>query len=418
MKDIFLNFPRNNYWSSMKYFFKAIFLKQKCDVVFVALNHFNRGENAKNNFFQPFKDSCKKHNINYIIFEETDLKGAFNMYPRNKGAIPLDFITLLQVILRKLFSQRNLNYTMYDNYYKREVLISKILKLLFFRKFKSNIYIVLAHNNVTLWRVINPNSFIIDYQHGMIWNGHDGTLIDSKPSKIKVLNDVISMVYGKSFQDLLFQEDKTNFYTEKNVIDIGFFQKVPALTKKINNKTILYTLQNVDMESTFEYYKMIQNIIYDNKEFFQKNGYKILFKNHPRYDRNDKLLFDANLSFLSFIEDNILIENIVDDIAIHITSKSTAAFDVALRGIPTIFIDMLEARSPSEMFIRQYNYPLNNFIITETKQVEKILVRLENQNYFEETSFRVYNWARSFYQDFDESKFLKLLNKGEKSDAN
>jgi len=400
-----------SFYKSLKFFLKLLFIKKNYDVVFVSFNHFNRGKNGENIFFKPFIDVCKNNNLNYVYLEETDLKGAFNNYPRNKDAIPLDFITFLQVILRKLFSKENRDYSKYDIYYEREIKVSKFLKRLFFKNFKSNVYIMLAHNNVVLWREINKKAFIMDYQHGMIWNGHDSTMINNKPAPIKKLNNVKTLVYGKGFQELLISNDKTNFFNKKNVIPIGYYLPINSFKHKNNNKIILYTLQNVDMESNEKYYNIIKKIIFTNADFFEKNGYKIFFKNHPRYDKNDKLVFDKHFSFIYFINDNLSLKEFLrtKNVSIHITSKSTTAFDVALRGIPTIFIDMLKIRSPREMFVEQYKYPFENFIINKPIQLQKILNELENTEYYNKVSSKVYEWARYFYSDFDEKLFFKLV---------
>jgi len=398
-------------FKSILYFISIMFKNKNYDIAFVYLNHFNReGENP---FFKNFIEVCKENNINYIEFEETDLKGAYSHYPRNPEAVPLDFITLIQVLLRKIFTKKNKNYSIeeYDNYYKREKKVSKIIKDIFFRKFNAKMYIVLANNNVTLWREINPLSKIIDYQHGMIWNGHDTTLINSKPHSIKIKNNIINMVYGRGFKELLIRFDKTGFYSKKNIIDIGFYQKLSPYQKRKNKRVILYSLQNVDLSSNKEYYEVIKKIIYANKNYFIENNYQIIFKNHPRYDRNDKLIFEEELSFLSWMDDNASIDKIIDDVSLHITSKSTTAFDFALKGIPTIFVDMLESRSPREIFFNQYNYPINEFILTDETQLQQLLPATEDDKRYQEYSKLVYDWAREFYQDFDEEKFLNLIKK-------
>ena len=76
-------------------------------------------------------------------------------------------------------------------------------------------------NNVTLWRCINPSSCIVDYQHGIIFDGHIGYINDKSPPKIKSDNDIITFVYGEWFKNLLITSDNTKFYSKKNVINIG-----------------------------------------------------------------------------------------------------------------------------------------------------------------------------------------------------
>jgi len=252
----------------------------------------------------------------------------------------------------------------------------------------------------------------------MIWNGHDTTLVDFEPHQIKTKNSIINMVYGKRFRDLLIDFDKTNFYSQNNVIDIGFYNKISSYQKRENKRVILYSLQNVDLGSNREYYEIIKKIIYSNQDYFIQNNYKIIFKNHPRYDRNDKLIFEEELSFVSWVDDNVSIDKITNDISLHITSKSTTAFDFALKGIPTIFVDMLSSRSPKDIFFNQYNYPIKEFRVTKKEQLEPLLDMLETNQKYQEYSYQVYSWAKEFYQEFDEKKFINLIKNSEYSHEN
>ncbi len=401
------------YIKSASYFLKTIFVPMNYDIVFVQHNHFNRNSEGSNPFFVPFLDLCKKHNLKYIIFEEVSISGNFSMYPRNPNAHPMDFLKVIQLGLRKIFSNKNVDYTDYIKFYEREMKVVKLITTVFFRRFKSKAYVVLAHNNVELWRSINHTANIIDYQHGMIWDGHDTTIVNSSAAKIKVYNNVISMVYGKGFKNLLIGNDTSGFYTEDNVIDIGYYHEISAKEEKRNQKVILYTLQNVDMDNNTKYYEMVRNILYANRQFLEENGYKVLIKNHPRYNRADKLVFGQSLSFVQFVDDNIPLIDILDKVSIHITSKSTTTFDVGLKGIPTIFIDMLDIRSPKDMFMCQYQYPYENFLIKEQQRLKNVLEYLEEERIYQEVSDNIYVWARSFYQDFDGSKLIKLINEGD-----
>jgi hypothetical protein len=232
---------------------------------------------------------------------------------------------------------------------------------------------------------------------------------NSIPSEIKVKSDVISMLYGFGFKELLIREDKTNFFSDENIIDIGYYNSISTMPSRINNKNILYTLQNVDMESNIEYYKVVRNLILTNKHVFETRGYKLFIKNHPRYNRTEKLIFDEELPFITYIDDDLTINDIINDISLHITSKSTVAFDLALKGIPTIFIDLLEVRSPHEMFVNQFKYPIPYFVINNTKNLKDNLLKLENEEFYCKACSEVYEWSKLYYQNFDNDKFLKLL---------
>lgn len=390
----------------LKSYIQIVSIKRKeVEIVFVYLNHFNRNKYGSNPFLVPFINYCDKNKFKYLLIEETDLKGAFDSYPRNKDAIKLDIVTLFQVLLRKIFKLKS---NKYEDFYKRELKISKIIKNIFFKKLYTKNIILLAHNNVILWKELFPNAKIFDYQHGMIWNGHEGTLENHIPVPVKTYNNVNTLVYGNGFKNLLMKFDKTKFYTEKNVIPIGHYQSIKQFINRKNTKNILYTIQNVDLNSYNEYYKSIKSILNELKIIANNKGYKIYIKNHPRCSVADSFKDIDHI----VITDNLSINELIKqyDLSLHITSKSTTAFDFALESIPTIFIDNYEKRSPTEMFFIQYNYPLENFKIIKSEEISSLLTKLEDESYYSKCSKKVFSWAEDFYQNFNISLLKKVLN--------
>ncbi len=119
---------------SIYYFIKLIFIAKEYDVVFVSSTSFNRGKDGENNFFKPMIEYCIKNDISYIVFEETYFKSYIN-FDIDKKSIPLDFITIVQIIFRKIFNLRYEKPTTVDKIYYQDLKIAKILKSLFFKKF-------------------------------------------------------------------------------------------------------------------------------------------------------------------------------------------------------------------------------------------------------------------------------------------
>ena len=114
---------------SICFFIRLIFIGQKYDVVFVSSAYFNRGKLGENKLFQPMIECCKKNNLSYKLFEDTDLKGEYVQFNRFKGSIPLDFISLTQVILRKIYNIIYKEPILESELYIRELKISKIKAL-------------------------------------------------------------------------------------------------------------------------------------------------------------------------------------------------------------------------------------------------------------------------------------------------
>ena len=399
----------------MHYFLKLIFIGKSYDVVFVSSSFFNRGEGGENTLLKPMIESCIKNNLSYLIFEDTDVKGIYKNFSRNSQAIKFDFITIIQIILRKIFNWKSRNNLSKDQVFLNELKISKILKKIFFRKFHSKIYVTLLWNNITLWRCIDPKACVMDYQHGIIFDGHEESIKYGKPPIIKQLNNIITLVYGDAFKNILINNDATGFYSKKNVITVGLKKELYTLKKSQDNiKKILFTLQIVpDWENkniNELYVDIVENLIRSNVEYLSNNNYEIIFRNHPRF--TDKTCPNVNLNydFISF-DNKTSINDLIDNVYIHMTFHSTSTLDAAASGTPTILIDMHNHFSPNEIYLKQYKYPFEDLVIRNQEDFRNILDLLNNKQIYNKKCEDIYKWSKGIYHDFDMSAFKNLLIK-------
>ena len=395
----------------MHYFLKLIFIPKDYDVVFVSSETFNRGKGGENFLFKPMIEFCKKNNLNYIIFEDPYFK-SYTDYTKNEESISLDFILIAQIILKKIYNLIYKKPTNIDEIYYQELKISKILKFCFLKKFRSAVYITLIWKNVTLWRCINPSACIVDYQHGVINNGHEGYIKYNQPPMVKLKNNITTLVYGDWFKRTLIDNDKSNFYSKKNVITVGtnkiLNEKNTLLT---NNKRIVFTLQltpDFQEKENKLYAKIVDKIIDTNAHFLSENNYEIIFKHHPRYSTYNCPDINTKYDFIS-LDNKTPTSDLLKSASLHMTFHSTSAFDASIIGIPTIFIDMLEVLSPNDMFINQYQYPCKDLVIKDYKDFKNILVNIDNKEIFNQCSNDVYQWSKEFYDDFDEKVFQDFL---------
>ena len=409
-----------NMLASARYFLKLIFISKEYDVVFMSSAFFNRGEAGENLLLKPMIEFCKKNNISYAIIEDTDLKGEYKSFVRNKESIPFDFISLLQIFFRKIYNLIVKKPTNLNEEYARDLKISSILKSLFFKRFSSKVYLTLLWNNVTLWRRISPNACIADYQHGIIFDGHRGYVIDGNPPHVKSSNEVFTLVYGGRFKNLLIENDNSGFYNEKNVIRVGLNKIIdkPKITSR-SNKKILFTLQITadfqEKEFNKQYVQIVEKLIDNNAEFLSSNNYQIIFRHHPRYSSNECPQINIEYDFVSF-DNKTPMADLLSNVSIHITFNSTSAFDAAMMGRPTIFIDMHDPQSPTEIFFNQYIYPLQDWVIKDYEDLKYLLIEADNQYVYDNSCMDVYEWSKGFYQDFDERIFrdfiLEQINNG------
>ena len=425
-----------NFFISMKYFFKLIFSRKEYDVVFVSSVVFNRGSDSENILFRPMIDCCKKNNLKYVIFEDTDLKGIFSNFNRSKEAIPFDFVSLIQIILRKLFNLFSKEPTEINEIYAREKKISRILRIIFFNRFFSKVYITLIWNNATLWRSINNDACIIDYQHGVIFNGHEGYLSDGSPPKVKSLNKIDTMVYGDIFKKILMANDKSNFYNEKNLIKVGL-NKTSEPPKEFSslNKKILFTLQitpdSISKGVNENYVKIVENLISVNADFLKTNDFKLIFRQHPRFSSDHCPSVNLEYDFISY--DNYTpMHDLIDEVSMHITFNSTSVFEASMIGLPTIFINMHDQEFPREtnsnkvfsndVFLNDYKYPYKDLFVKTYKDLENILIKLNDKTIYDDCCKRIHEWSTDLYSDFDKVVFedfllekIKIKNKDARS---
>jgi hypothetical protein len=404
-KDIF---------SSFIYFIKLIFSSKKYDVVFMSTSFFNREQEGDNYLFRPLINFCIENELSYVVFEETYFK-SYSSYKINKKSTPFIFISFIQIILRKLFNLLNKKPITKKEIYLQEVKISNILKRIFFSKFDSKVYITLIWNNSTLWRTINPDACIVDYQHGTIWNGHHGYLKNGYPPEDKIKNNITTFVHGDLFKNLLINNDKSQFYNDSNVIKVGVNKEATRPSKnQVNNKKILFTLQiapdlNLD-EANKQNVKIITKLLDFNAKFLLDHGYEIFFKHHPRFSKYNCPEIKLEHPFVSFQNKKSLNKLLLES-SIHITFSSTSSLDAAAMSVPTIFIDMQKNWQflPNDIFFKQYKYPCSELLIREFVDLKNILLNLEEKNTYNDISNKVNQWSENLYHDFDASIFGDFL---------
>lgn len=404
-------------YRSLVYFVKLFFVKKKYDVVFVSSNDLNRGEGGVNLFFKPFLETCNKNNMNYVVFEDTDLKGAFNHYPRDRNSIPLDFIVLIRSVLRNYFKilHKSKEGSGYKNFYENEIQIAKVLQGNLFRKLDYKTCIYVPGDMGIFWHGINPTASYYELQHGVIANNHVSYLVNNEASIVaKTKNDAL-LVFGKGFQDLLIQQDKTNYYNYQNVITIGQSISINNTVKeKKNQKIILFSLQITNehpYEISLSIIKVIKDLLEFNKVFLQDGEYKIIFKQHPRYNINKCPPIEFKYPFVSFADNSLTLAELLEMSSFHCTFHSTVTFDAALHSVPTLLLNHKEISN--SIFFEEYKYPLNDFNIVKANDFEQVLKKLENSNYYSQCCIDAYKWARYFYDEYDEQKFIDIISGGQ-----
>ena len=359
-----------SFFSSFFYFLLLIFKRKQVDVVFYYPQHFNRGKDSNNIFFNHLYSCCKKNNLSFLVFEEPDKESSKT---RSKDSIPFDFIYYIIIFLRKFKIS--------------DQLIGKILSRTILRTLSFRNYIVLSQSMLSIFRSINPDAKLFDLQHGIIHSNHNSYL-QNKQVNVNLKDNVVYLLLnGLGYQDILVKNDESGYYKDHSHV-LGIPNNNSQVIHKEVNKNILVTLQFTDDHSKYQNNELLNDI----KIFIKENrDYNFYLRNHPR---SNSLDISSLLNNENVFPANDILDIYLKLCSLHLTSYSTTVFECAAFGIPTIFLTKFKEKT--DIFYLEFMYPINN----DLKFIEK--------NY-DVCSKKVFNWQFHFRNSFNENNFLSLL---------
>ncbi len=366
---------------SIWFFILSIFIKRRYDVVFYYPQHFNRGKQNKNVFFDHLINACKEEGFSYTIFEEPDF---YSNSKRNPNAVPFDFIFVIIIILRRMF-----NSEMIDR--EKDTKIGGFLAQTFFRNITFNNVITISQSMISIFRGIDESCSIFDVQHGIIHPNKENYLMEGIPAENIVNNRIQLLLNGNSYKKIIVDHDSTSYFHDNSyVVGSHIFKK--NIQHSQFNGNILVVLQFTQDHSENEnaiFLKSLEKIIRTN----DNKTITFYIKNHPRFNGEIDL---ENLHTLTNVKHApIDINDCFELCSLQITAYSTSVFEAALKGIPTIIVNP----------ILKYNYFKKYFDYT----CSKIISDFFDQEVYNRSSIKVHNWASTYYCNFNKIKFITLL---------
>jgi len=357
-------------------FIKIFFVKKKVDVILYAPQHFNRGKYGENKYFTPIIKALEAYNLTYIFFDEPDYLGKS---ASNNKPVPFDFIYFIIIFLRRLFSSEM-------DLITKDQKIGRFLSKTFLRNLDFKNYIVLSQSMLSIFRGVNNNAKLFDVQHGIIHSDKNTYIKDGVPATNISRNNVNLLLYGEGFKNLLTALKDGYYHTYTFVI--GTYNKILNATLE-SNKNILVSLQ-----FTTDHTPKQNNLLADELEqtIIDNPTFSFYLKNHPRF--NHEVDLNRFYKFENVQKANSDLYSNFPTCSLHLTSYSTTAFECALLGIPTVFMQCLS--DEFSMFKKDYDYPFNYSLV-------------EVFNDYINCSSKANNWAKSYYIDFNEDKFIKCL---------
>ena len=349
-------------------------------MVFYYPQHFNRGMEHKNSFFTPLIDTCKKHNLRYILIEEPDYNSNSK---RNKNAIYFDFIFVIILVLRKLFS------TEMDVITKDQKIGRFLSKTIFFN-IKFEHVITISQSMASIFRGLNSECNIYDVQHGIIHNNKPNYILNNKAEPNLADNNVNLLLGGKAFQKLLIDNEALDYFKEHTFVLGSGNNDLERIHHSFNNNvlvTLQFTHDHSDKQNTI--------LLNELKAFVSSVDTKVNFylKQHPRFNNEVDLSEILELPNTHFAPDDI--NECFKLCSLHATTYSTSTFEAALLGIPTILID---SQNELNFFKTDFIYPLN-YVISDFTDI----------TIYQKSTEIVKRWAKEYYSPYNELAFLNLL---------
>jgi len=412
------SFPLRGLLRSLRFFSYALFVPRKVDVIFSYPATFNRNIDKENELILPFLQICKENNLTYLVFEESDLGGAFSEELFSSEAIPLTLISLIEAVYRKFYILISFNR---DASKKIDKKINTALSRLFFRRVSANTVITMICHKVGLWRACFPDSQIYDYQHGIIFDGDWGYLLDGQPPSFRIENQVQTLTYGPIISNILISKDQTQFYNQSTVFAIGVEKyKSPAYPCSENRPMkILFSMQDTldgSHEDLVTYNNKVKRFLDDTSHFFLKNNIELTARHHPRFILGKGINFLDNYSFIRQSNQRVSLQSELAEHHIHLTFNSSSSVEAAYLGMPTIFLELdspingdFPHLSSSYVFFDQLQYPLKEFITHNKSEFLALMSSLVSKGWSEHSS-AILRWKDLLHINFDKTLALKILN--------
>lgn len=364
-------------------------------IIFYYPQHFNRTSKGENPFFDALINTCRNHNIPYVVLEEPDKSGK----PHNEAAVSAKRFLFLVLVVRKLLSWIFRNRT----FHQREKIAGKIVNILTLGHFRSKICITISGSMYWMFAAINPKAQVYDLQHGILCKQHK-TFFDEKSHKLRPQyfdKNLNILFWGEGFKKLFIQGEEEIMRDKAFVIGYPIRDTLKSMKRKSDQiQNLLYSLQFTDDFSTEELEKLKQQLIYVLEE--TKNlEVTVWLKHHPRFN-NCINLSDVLTRYphAQITQDSL--EQLYTKIDLHLTYFSTTAFEYARFGIPTYFLNL--NKNEVNMFYSEFHYPL--YANMPLCDVIKVLSDTKTYNTHSEL---LKDWYSTFYSSYNEENFLQLL---------
>jgi hypothetical protein len=340
----------------------------------------------------PIQADLNKAKKSFLYFEDTDLKGAYNKFPREEGAVGFEFVTFCLITLKKIGISHNSSI--------------RILKAVFFRNLEYKYLINMAGYTLSFFSKMFPTRQHFELQHGLIFNNREWWMLNewNKYQNCGIL------LHGKGFREVLLSNKDYNLKNNSKLLVAGINQEKILYYPDNQSRNIIFTEQitidNTQLEIN-EYIDFFQSILARSAEFMKSNNINIFVKAHPRIPNQ----LAHRYSEFDFVKDfNDLKKSESNALLAHLTFNSSSVFEFSLKGIPSILIDGLSRRDPAFLF-DIYKMPSSDLVVNSHHLLQDRVSFLLDDYFFKRKSLELEGWAARF----NEKHNLKLISEIEAS---
>lgn len=375
--------------------FWQIAFGRRPDVIFYSPRLFNRSSRGTNPYFEPLVKLCQENGISYLCLEEP----AHTPYPEDHKCTKADALLWLLWLEHKICIN-GLKWSLH----RSDKFAGRFFDFITFHRLRAKTYITISNSLVDALGEMNPNGNVYDYQHGIIYYGHQGYFLneDELRPEFKIKNRHVLLwgdLYKKNLRtlpDIADSDDKFivvgyPMYAERN-IDRGEM-----------SKSILVSMQFTSDISSERADGMLDML----DEFLATavaHGYKVLLKHHPRF-ANEVDLGSLIKKYDGEVELTAMpLDIAARHIKLHVTWGSTTAMEYASYGIPTIFLRDCRFDWATELFYGQYCYPLY-----DNTSYEEVLKRVDDKANYDSDCATIKQWYESAYAPLNKELLVKIL---------
>lgn len=368
---------------------------RKIQVLLYYPQHFNRDTNNENPLFRPFLKFCEAKDISYKLVEEAD-KNCIK--PKNPGAVKFNIFFVL--VFRKLIPL-----FLFQNFELREQFIGKVYRVFTANYYAAEVVFTLSNSLGGFWRGYNPKARIIDYQHGLINTDQTGFFKNGKAPQHISENSKEVAVWGRNFKAMF---DKDQEYYANKVHVLGYFLEQKVLNNRFQGRDkIVFTLQfmpDLGDEMNTTMLDLLKAAISQFEKLSIEKRPSIILKNHPRHNQvlDLETIFE-DFDFVQVWPDDVDID--AKGILINATCFSTAAFEMAQNGVPSYFLYNRELPQGQNIFLNDYNYPLQK----KESLLDFWVTYQNNPNQWIQHSKIVTEWVQNFFEPFDNERLWQLI---------